>query len=126
MIIPKKGEFVKFKYYERKIKLLFIIYVDFESIVVPENSGKQNPEESYTSKYQKHITCSYRFKLGCVDDKLSKPLKTYLGKDAVYSFINSMIEERKYCNEVTKKHFNKELKMTLLEMTLCCISDPLK
>ena len=126
MIIPKKGEFVKFKYYERKIKLLFIIFVDFESIVVPENNGNQNPEESYTNKYQKHITCSYRFKLVCVDDKLSKPLKTYLGKDAVYSFINSMIEESKYCNEVTKKHFNKELKMTLLEMTLCCISDPLK
>ena len=83
MIIPKKGEFVKFKYYERKIKLLFIIYVDFGSIVVPENSGKQNPEESYTNKYQKHITCSYRFKLVCVDDKFSQPLKTYLGKDAV-------------------------------------------
>ena len=43
MIIHKKVEFVKFKYYERKIKLLFIIYVDFESIVVPENNGKQNP-----------------------------------------------------------------------------------
>ena len=26
-----------------------------------------------------------------VDDKFSKPFKTYLGEDAVYSFINSMI-----------------------------------
>ena len=29
-----------------------MIYVDFESILVPENNGKQNPGESYTNKYQ--------------------------------------------------------------------------
>ena len=34
-----------------------------------------------------------------------------LGEDAVYSFI-SMIEESKYCSDVIKKHFNKELVMT--------------
>ena len=46
--MPKKGEFVKFKNYERKkIKPLFIIYADFESILVPENIRKQNPEEFY-------------------------------------------------------------------------------
>ena len=35
-----------------------MIYADFESILVPENNGKQNPGESYTSKYQKHVACS--------------------------------------------------------------------
>ena len=29
-----------------------MIYVDFESILVPENNGKQNPGESYSNKYQ--------------------------------------------------------------------------
>ena len=38
--------------------------------------------------------------------------KTYLGKNAVYSFINNMIEESKYCSEAMKKYFNKELLMT--------------
>ena len=41
------------------------------------------------------INCSYGYKLVCVDDKFSKPFKTYLGKDAVYNFINNMIEESK-------------------------------
>ena len=41
-IMPKKGEYVKLKNYERKKKLPFIIYADFESI---------NPE----SKIQKNI-----------------------------------------------------------------------
>ena len=35
-----------------------------------------------------------------------------LGEDAVYNFINSMIEENKYCSGVMKKHFNKELVIT--------------
>ena len=38
----KKGEYVKFKNYETKIKSPFIIYADFESILVPD----QNPEET--------------------------------------------------------------------------------
>ena len=72
----------------------------------------QNPEESYTNKYQTHVACSYGYKLVCVNDKFSKPFKSYLGKNFVYSFINSMIEENKYCSDVMKKHFNKELVMT--------------
>ena len=42
-------------------------------------------------------------------DKFSKSVKTCLGEDAVYNFVNSIIEESKYCNDVMKKHFNKEL-----------------
>ena len=79
---------------------------------MPEDNGKQNPDESHTNKYQKHNTCSYGFKLVCVDDKFSKPFKTYLGKDPVDNFINNMIEEDKYSCEVMKKYFNKELVMT--------------
>ena len=43
IILPKKGEYVKCKNYERG-RSLFIIYADFESILVPENNGKQNSE----------------------------------------------------------------------------------
>ena len=38
--MPKKGDFVKFKNFERKIKSSFMIYVYFESILVPEDNGK--------------------------------------------------------------------------------------
>ena len=46
-----------------------MIYADFESILVPEDDGKQNPNESHTSKYQKHVACSYGYKLVFVGDK---------------------------------------------------------
>ena len=108
----KKDEYIKLKNFERKIKSLFMIYADFESILVPENNGKQNLLQSYTKKYQKHVACSYGYNLVCVDDKFSKPFESYLGEDAVYNFICSMIEESKCCSGVMKKHFNKELVMT--------------
>ena len=91
--MAKKGEHVKFRNYERKLKSPFIIYAEFESILMPEDNGKQNPEETYTSQYQKHIGSSYSYKLVYLDDKVSNPFKTYMGKDAVYNFINNMIEE---------------------------------
>ena len=39
-----------------------MIYANFESVLVPENNGKQNLNESYTNKYKKHIACSYGYK----------------------------------------------------------------
>ena len=55
-MMPKKLN-VLFKNHDKK-NYSFITYPDFESILVPENSGKQNSEESYTNKDQKHIACS--------------------------------------------------------------------
>ena len=87
-------------------------YADFKSILVPKDNGKQNLNECYTNKYQKNVACSYSYKLVCVDDKFSKPFKSHLREDAVYNFTSSMIEESKYCSDVMKKHFNKELIFT--------------
>ena len=91
-----------------------MIYTDFESILVPEDNGKQNLEDSYTKKYQKHVAFSYDYKLVCVDNKSSKLFKSYLREDAVYNFINSMIEESKYCSDVMKKNLSKELNKELV------------
>ena len=72
-------------------------------IVAPENSEKQNPNESSTNKYEKHVDCSYDCKLIYVDDKFSKRFKSYLDEDALYYFVRSMIKESKYCSDVIKK-----------------------
>ena len=43
----KKGEFVKFKNYERKIKSPIVIYANFESILMPEKIEKQKLIQTY-------------------------------------------------------------------------------
>ena len=48
-----------------------MVYTDFESILVPEENGKQNHEESYKNIYQKHVAWSYDHKLVCDDDNFS-------------------------------------------------------
>ena len=88
-----------------------MIYGNFESILVPEDNGKKNLNESYTSKYQKHEVRGYGHELVCVDDKLSKPFKSHLGKDVFYNFISNIIEESKYCSDVIEKKINKEIVM---------------
>ena len=110
--MSKKGECIKLKNFERKMKSPFMIYADFESILVPKDNGKQNPNEFYTKKYQKHVTCSFGYKLVRVDDKFSKHFKPYLDKDALYNFISSMIKETKYFSDEMKKHSIKNLVMT--------------
>ena len=49
--MDKKGKTNKFKKYMRKIKSPFLIYPDFESILVTEYNEKQNSDECYRSKY---------------------------------------------------------------------------
>ena len=73
-----------------------MFYEDFESILVLEDNRKQNLNESYTNKYQKHVVCSYGYKIVCVDDKVSNLTISYLGEDAVKIFMSSMIKENKY------------------------------
>ena len=109
--VPKKSEYCKFKNFEKKLKSPFMIYADFESILVLEDNEKQNLE-SHTDKYQSHVACSYGNKLVCVDEKFSKDFQPYLGQDTASNFINSIIEESKFCTDIMKKHFSKKLVMT--------------
>ena len=63
---------------ENKITIYDIYNTDFDSILVPKDNGKENPDESYTTnKYRKHGACSYAYKFICVDDKFSKRFKSY-------------------------------------------------
>ena len=103
--VPKKVEYARFKNYARIIKSPFMIYVNFKSILVPEENRNQNPYESSTNKHQKHVSSCYGYKLVCVDHKFSKPFKSYLGEDVVYNFINSLVEKNKYCTDIVEKAF---------------------
>ena len=50
-----------------------MIHPDFESIIVPEDNGMQNPKEC--DQIKKHYQLLY------VHDKFSEPFKSYLDED---------------------------------------------
>ena len=74
---------------------------------------KDKDRRSYTEAYQTHKDCGYGYKvICCYDDKYSKYTSIYRGENAVYKFMEKMLEEVEYCKAVIKKRFNKPLVMT--------------
>ena len=75
------------------------------------SKGVQSSDKnvSYTKKYQDHVICSFAHKVVCVDNKFSKDVVLYRGKNAAYKFIEAIFKEYDYCKKVMKKYFNKNL-----------------
>ena len=111
--MPKKGQHVNFRNYHKQIPAPFVIYADFEAITEKVHGCLPNNEKSYTEAYQKHIDCGYGYKLVChYNDEFSKPVQVFRGENAVYNFMEKMLEEVEWCKSIIKKHFNKPLIMT--------------
>ena len=92
---------IRFKNTFKQIQVPFKIYSDFECIL----KGAESYEGSCSKIYQDHIPCSLAYKFVCVDDRFSKPIVLYRGKNAVYKFIEAILEEYEYCKKVLKKTF---------------------
>ena len=69
----------------------FKIYADFECLLKEVDIGINNDCFSYTARYQDHIPYSFAYKLVCVDDKYSKDVVLYRGKNAVFKFSQSIL-----------------------------------
>ena len=109
----KDNNILKFNNFHKQQPVPFVIYADFEAITEKIQRCQQKGNKSYTEAYQRHTDCGHGYKvICCYDDKYTKPIQMYRGEKAVYKFMENMLEEVKYCKKVTKKHFNKPLRMT--------------
>ena len=106
-----KSDSISFKNYFKQLPAPFKIYADFECVLKEVKSNDKN-NDSYAEKYQDHIPCSFAFKVVCIDNEFSKKFVLYGGKNAVYRFIEAILEEYDYCKKMIKKHFNKNLIMS--------------
>ena len=119
--MPTKGEnILKFNNFHKQLPVPFVIYADFEAITKKvqgckrsEVMEKEKDKRSYTEAYQTHEDCGCGYKgVCCYNDKYGKPIQTYRGENAVYKFMEKMLEEVEYCKAVIKKRLNKPLVMT--------------
>ena len=69
-------------------------------------------KDSTQTKYQNHISCSFDYKLVCIDDRFSKPILVFRDENAAYKFIKAILKEYEHCKKLMKKHFNKNMTMT--------------
>ena len=46
--------------------------------------------------YHEHVPCSFAYKVVCIDDRFSKSIVVFRGKNAAYEFIKAILEEHNY------------------------------
>ena len=108
----KNNNILKFNNFHKQQPVPFVIYADFEAITEKISGCQPNNNKSFTDAYQKHTDCGFGYKVVCCyDDKYSQPLKIYRGEKAVYTFLEYMLDEVKYCKKIVKQQFNKPLRM---------------
>ena len=95
--MPAEGEVTKFKSFKETVKIPFVIYADLESLLHKLTvTQKLEVDQEQTEKLQKHVACSYGYKVVCCyNDSLSKPYKMYRGTDSVHKFFTDIFEEEK-------------------------------
>ena len=83
MEMPEKGSIIEFQNFNRSMRVPFIVYADFESLIKPLNTCaavkpcEPNPEKSYTKKYQEHKPSTFYY-IKCFDDEVySRPPVKY-------------------------------------------------
>ena len=77
--MSKEGNNITFGNFHKQLLPPLVIFADFEYNIKKyfKKLNRINPDISYTDKYQKHIVCSYGYRVICTDDKFSKPVKNY-------------------------------------------------
>ena len=100
---------IKLKNFNKQIPMPNKIYADSECFLRRVNIKKGG----YTKVYQRHMPNSIAAKLVCVDNRFTSPTKLFTGSNFIKEFIEWVFEQKKYCNQIINKHFNKNLKMTI-------------
>ncbi|XP_074026512.1 uncharacterized protein [Leptinotarsa decemlineata] len=84
-----------FENFEKQMKVPFVVYADFESVLKPIQTTKPNPEYSYSIKTFKHEPYSFAYLIKCsYNDDLSK-FVSYRGVDAAQKFVSKIEDDLK-------------------------------
>ena len=96
---------LKYNHGVKSLKVPWVIYADFECLLIKQQLCQSNPEKSYTEKESIHESCGYSIDLGSSFDSKQDKYSFYRGRDC----------SKRFCEDL-KKHAikinfnNKEFK----------------
>ena len=99
--VKLKCSSIGFKNQFKQLAVPFKIYADFECNMKRLKSNDKSVA-SYTKKHQDRIPCSFAYKYVCIDDKFSKPVVLYRGKNGINKSINVIFKKYDYCKKIIK------------------------
>ena len=88
----KDNNTIKYNHGEKSIKLPFVVYADLECLLEKMSTCYNNPEESSTTKINKHKPSGYSIFTHCSFDKSENKLNYYRGEDCMKKFCKDLRE----------------------------------
>ena len=88
----KDNNTIKYNRGEKYIKLPFVVYADLECLLEKMSTCYNNPEESSTTKINKHTPSGYSIFTHCSFDKSKSKLNYYRGEDCITKFCKDLRE----------------------------------
>ena len=85
MLSFPQEDHVEFKNYGKQVEDPFVVYADFESILLPMNEGTEK-----TKKVQEHEACSFSYCIVSRIPGVTFEPKEYVGKNATEIFLNEL------------------------------------
>lgn len=100
------GHNIIFDKYQRKLKLPFVVYADFEAFLNPISSCDPDASKSYTKNIQQHEMYSFGYFIKCsFDDSLSR-YRSYTGSDCAKVFMDTLYNDLAQLKKFI--HFRKQ------------------
>ena len=125
--MPAKGSnIIKYNHGGKSMKVPFVIYADLECLLEKMSTCINNPNESSTSKINKHIPSSCSIFTSCSFDESKNKLNYYRGDDCMKKFCNDLREHAiKIINYEKKKiiPLTAEEKINYNDQEVCYISE---
>ena len=109
----KNKNIIKYNHGEKSMKLPFAIYADLEYLLEKMSTGKNNPNESSTTKINKHTPSGYSIFTSCLCDESKNKLNYYRGKDCMKKFSKDL---REHASKII--NYEKKKMIPLLYITI--------
>ncbi|KAK3093489.1 hypothetical protein FSP39_016361 [Pinctada imbricata] len=102
---PKEGydDILEFQNFHKQLRVPFVIYADFETLVEKMDTCSPNPAESSTTKCSHFEPCGYAYKVVCSNDNHTKSPVVYRGEGAVQHFLKKLHDEEQYIKDILSK-----------------------
>ena len=120
----KDNNIIKYNHGEKSMKVPFIIYADLECLLKKMSTCINNPNESSTTKTNKHKPSGYSIFISCSFDESRNKLNYYRGKDCMKKFWKDLKEHAtRIINNEKKKiiPLTKEEKINYNDQQICYI-----
>ena len=112
MPTKNKNNIIKYNHGEKSMKLPFVIYADLECLLEKMSTCIYSPNESTTTKINKHTPLGYSIFTHCSFDESKNKLNYYRGKDCMKNFSKVL---REHASKIIDYEKKKMIPLTIEE-----------